>query len=74
MSGKKLHPELVIPSLAETAMSEVKNRTELYTHYIMAHYHATRNLAPGCDNKDLLAWYELNMPGKLAAITKVRMR
>ena len=70
MSSKKTHPELVIPQLADQAMSEAKVRTELYTHYIMAHYHATGKLAPGCDNKDLLAWYEDFMPVRLAAITR----
>lgn len=70
MSGKKLHPELVIPELAIAAMGETKRRTELYTHYIIRHFRATGRLAPGCDFRDLLAWYEQNMPDELAAVTK----
>lgn len=70
MGTKKTHPELVDPVLARKAMSEAKRRTELYTHYILGHFHATGSLAPGCDNRDLLAWYEHFMPDALAAITK----
>ena len=72
MSGKKLHPELVIPQLAIKAMGEVKDRSALYSRYITSYYRITGKLAPGCDFKDLLAWYELNMSAELAAITTVR--
>lgn len=68
----KLHPELVISHLAISSISEVKSRTELYTHYIIKHFRLTGKLAPGCDFKDLLAWYEINMPSELAGITKVQ--
>ena len=51
-------------------MSETTMRPSLFTAYIMGHYHATGNLAPGCDFKDLLAWYDANMPAELAAITR----
>ena len=68
----KTHPERVIPYLAEHAMSETTQRPALFTHYIMAHFHATGNLAPGCDFKDLLAWYEQYMPVRLAAITRMK--
>ena len=74
MSGKRLHPELVIPELAIKATGEVKIRTELSTHYILQHYRCTGKLAPGCDFKDLLAWYEINKPDELAAVTRRRDR
>ena len=67
---KKAHPERVNPELARQAIRKAKLRTECYTQYIIAHFRNTGNLAPGCDNRDLLAWYELNMPETLKAITK----
>jgi len=70
MTGKKLHPELIYYAWARGAMAGAKVRAELFTYYIMAHYRATGNLAPGCDFRDLLAWYAVNMPAELAAVTR----
>ena len=46
-------------------------RTHVYSEYIVLHFRQTGNLAPGCDARDLLAWYEQNMPAELTAITGV---
>ena len=71
---KKCHPELIHPAIAERAMQDAitvgDKRTTLFTHYIMLHYRSTGKLAPGCDFKDLLAWYEVNMPDELTSVTK----
>ena len=74
MSSKKTHPELVNPAIARFAIGKAKLRTECYTQYIVLHFRQTGNLAPGCDNRDLLAWYEQNMPDELKAITKLPAR
>ena len=66
----KVHPERVIPELAQLAMADCKVRTEAYTHYILRHYRATGDLAPGCDARDLIAWLEQNMTAELAAKTR----
>ena len=70
MSGKKDHPEKVFPVLARQALAETDQRTHVWTHYILAHYHSTGNLAPGCDARDLYAWLETNEATALAAITR----
>ena len=66
----RANPEKVNPSMARAAMPKATIRTHLYTEYILIHYKATGSLAPGCDAKDLYAWYELNMPDELEAITR----
>jgi len=68
----RAHPELVIPELARQAMKGCKVRMHVYSQYIMAHYRATGNLAPGCDARDLYAWLEQNMNDELEAITRRR--
>lgn len=55
MSGKKPHPELVIPQLLDRAIASGKDRGSLYSEYIVAHYRATGKLAPGCDARDFYA-------------------
>ena len=65
----KAHPERVDPELARRAVGQATQRTHCYTQYIMLHYRATGNLAPGCDARDLYAWLEQNEPERLAAIT-----
>jgi len=69
VSGKRDHPEKVCPVLARQALAETDQRTHVWTHYILAHYHSTGNLAPGCDARDLYAWLETNEATALAAIT-----
>lgn len=68
----KPKPERVDAWLARGAMERAKIRPELFTQYIMGHYRRTGDLAPRCDFKDLLAWYEIHMPGELAAITGIK--
>ena len=68
--AKKAHPERVNPNFAGVAVKKAKSPNECYSQYIILHYRHTGKLAPGCDNRDLLAWLELNMPEELKAITK----
>ena len=65
----KIDTSKVEPTLARLAISKSKLRTETYSEYIIAHYRATGNLAPGCNAADLYTWYEQNMPEEIAAIT-----
>lgn len=72
MAGKKTHPEKVIIQLAEQVIITAKDSHDLYSAYIRGFFRGTGKLAPGCDARDLLAWYEINMPEQLNAITKTR--
>ena len=65
----KAKPNKVNEVLARQVMSKATLVTHLYSDYIVATFRSTGNLAPGCDNRDLIAWYEQNMPTELAAIT-----
>jgi len=65
----KAKPERVHEILAKQIMGKATLRTHLYSDYIVTTFRTTGNLAPGCDNRDLIAWYEINMPVELAAIT-----
>ena len=58
MTGKKVHPEKVIPQLVEVAIKKAKDRGSSFTEYIIAHYRATGNLAPGCDARDFFVVYD----------------
>ena len=69
MAGKKEHPERVHPGMARAAIAKATQRSHVYTEYILIHYHQTGNLAPGCDARDLLVWYEQNMPIEIEKIT-----
>ena len=49
----------VIPVLARQALLLAGgDRKAAYSRYIKLHYKNTGKLAPGCDNKDLQAFYE----------------
>jgi hypothetical protein len=49
----------VNPAWARQALINAKgNRKAAYSHYILICRKHTGNLAPGCDNKDLQAFYE----------------
>lgn len=61
MSAKS-HPEKVSEALARAALARAKSAGASYSEYIRAHYQATGSLAPGCDAKDLIEWYKVNMP------------
>lgn len=58
----KANPERVNPQMAEWALKRAMSATAAYSEYIRSHFHATGSLAPGCDAKDLVAWYRANMP------------
>jgi len=60
----KAKPERVIPQLAEMALERAKDAQSAYSQYIKLHWQATGNLAPGCDAKDLIAFYQANDPEK----------
>jgi len=46
---------------AREALRHAKgDRKAAYSRYIQMHYQSTGGLAPGCDNKDLQAWYDEN--------------
>jgi hypothetical protein len=61
MTVRKTDIERVIPQLAIKALERAKDCGSVFTEYILLHYRDTGNLAPGCDNKDLIAWYRVNM-------------
>ena len=48
--------------LAQRAVGYASSRQTVYSELIKLNYQATGRLAPGCDNKDLQAWIDLNMP------------
>ena len=56
--AEKGHPERVDPTFALQAIREADSIGAAYTHYILAHYRATGDLAPGCDARDLYAWWD----------------
>jgi len=59
VSKRKAHPELVNGDAARWALANAGgDRQAAYSRYIQLHYRATGYLAPGCDNRDLQAWYD----------------
>jgi len=55
----KPKPEKVIPNLAIKAYEATGGEmNKVYSEYIRLHYRATGQLAPGCDAKDLIAWFK----------------
>jgi hypothetical protein len=54
----KAHPEKVIPQLADRAIATGKERNALFSEYIVLHWRATGNLAPGCDTRDFIAYLD----------------
>jgi len=58
MKGK---PERVNPYLAVEAWKRAKgDRGKVYSEYIRLYFQTTGKLAPGCDNKDLQTWLDIN--------------
>lgn len=47
---------------ARIAIANSKKINETYTHYILCSYRVTGSMDAGCDAKDLIAWYKVNMP------------
>jgi hypothetical protein len=55
--ARKAHPERVNSDLARQAIAAAHgDRQAAYTHYIVLHFNATKQLAPDCDAADLWAW------------------
>lgn len=62
MGKGKGNPEKVNPVLALEAWKRAEgDRKSVYSEYIRLHYQATGCLAPGCDNRDLQAWLDVNI-------------
>lgn len=55
-----VRPERVHPALAERVYQENggKGRGSAFSDYIVLHFRVTGDLAPGCDAKDFLAWWD----------------
>lgn len=65
----KPQPDRVHPEIARRALREAKQRTAIWSEYIILHWRGTGNLAPGCDLQDLIVWLEANEAEALAAKT-----
>lgn len=63
----KADPTKVIVPFARQAITLAAQANAAYTQYIKIHYRHTGRLAPGCDAKDLVAWYKQNMPAQWLA-------
>ena len=60
----KANPDKVHPRLAINALELVNgDLNAAYSQYIKLHYRATGSLAPGCDAKDLQAFYNKQKEG-----------
>ena len=57
----KPNPDKVIEDWAIVALSNAKDIQSAYSHYVICSYRSTGKLASGCDAKDLIAWYKVNM-------------
>lgn len=59
MAVKRGNPDKVNPVMALEALQRAKgNRKAAYSEYIRLTYQATGSLVPGCDNRDLQAFYD----------------
>jgi hypothetical protein len=56
----KPDPSKVNPGRAYSAYHQVDDRQSAYSKYIQLTFQATGQLAPGCDAKDLIAYYDAN--------------
>ena len=65
MTQRKVDICRVIPELAILALRKSKSKSEIYSNYIVLHYRSAGNLAPRCDNKDLIAWCKVEMEDEL---------
>ena len=59
MPGKKINIDRVIPRFADEALRLAKgDRKAAYSQYIILMFRATGRPVPGCDNKELQAYYD----------------
>jgi len=63
----KYHPEKVIPGLARIALERAKDNKCVYSEYVRGHWQQTGSLDTGCNNADLIVWYQMNMPTEFAS-------
>lgn len=59
MAKKKINTDRVIPKFADEALRLAKgDRKAAYSQYIILMFKATGKPVPGCDNRDLQAYYD----------------
>jgi hypothetical protein len=60
MAKKKINTDRVIPKFADEALRLAKgDRKAAYSQYILLMYKATGRPVPGCDNRELQAYYDM---------------
>ena len=60
MAKKKINTDRVIPKFADEALKLAKDdRKAAYSQYIILMYRTTGRPVPGCDNKELQAYYDM---------------
>lgn len=60
MPGKKINIDRVIPRFADEALRLAKgDRKAAYSQYIILMFKATGRPVPGCDNRELQAYYDM---------------
>lgn len=66
----KPDPKKVNPGRAQAAYDAAKDRQSAYSEYIRLTFRQTGQLAPGCDAKDLIAFFDQNGMGEKPGQTK----
>lgn len=62
--GRKGNPQKVNPNKALLALERAGgDRKRAYSEYIRLTFQTTGHLAPGCDNRDLQAFYDKYLAG-----------
>jgi len=60
MAKKKINTDRVIPKFADEALKLAKgDRKAAYSQYILLMFRTTGRAVPGCDNKELQAYYDM---------------
>jgi len=60
VGNKKININRVIPKFADEALRLTKgDRKAAYSQYILLMYKATGRPVPGCDNRELQAYYDM---------------
>jgi hypothetical protein len=60
MGNKKISIDRVIPRFADEALRLAKgDRKAAYSQYIILMFKATGRAVPGCDNRELQAYYDM---------------
>lgn len=64
---RKARLERVHGEVAIQALTQAKYVSEAWSRYIILHFRATGNLAPGCDMRDFSDWIKANVPDQWEA-------